>query len=713
MASSAGQSAHPKAPKRSNATRWFGYDIFISFALGPPPRGTHSYASDLARRLRELDFTVFFSEDEMPPGEELDSNLRTALHKSKALVVIVNRGTLENPRWIRKEVEQYQEYCRGRPIIPINAGGALQDPLFAADAQEWLGFGDKIWLDETNEAIENGIVTEAVVNRLALVPSRIKSNVIWRWGVRSTGAILVSLVIGLYFSDKAANKSAEEARESARVARAELRRATALRLTTESQATASGARAGGDERALLQILAAWRMMPINEVNAVLLEMLVINSINIKIWSSGEKIEVLALSPDSKLIASVNSDKTLRLWHADSGDPASAPMEGHQAGVTSVVFSPDGKRIVSGSKDDTVRLWDVSTGRLISAMHQMGVTSVAFSFDGKRIVSGGEDGNLRLWDASTGHPISASMEGHQGVVTSVAFSPDGMRIVSGSGDKTLWLWNADSRQPMGAPLQGHEEGVTSVAFSPDGTRIVSDSYDATLRLWDTKSGQPIGAPLLGHKKGVMSVAFSPNGKRIVSGSADKTLRLWDAMSGQPVGEPLKKHRGSVWSVAFSPDGKHIVSGSYDKTLQVWSAINGQPVGAPLLGHEKAVTSVTFSPDSKLILSGSMDTTLRLWDASSRQPIGSPLQGHRSHVFSVAFSPDGTRIVSGSNEGTLRLWPAPKVWPNVLCAKLTRNMSHEEWREWVSPEIEYKEQCPGLPIPPDILSYLRGTPAVVTK
>ena len=75
-----------RSPKRGNAARLFGYDIFISFALGPLPRGTQSYASDLARRLRERDFTVFFSEDEAPPGEQLDGALRTALYRSKTLV---------------------------------------------------------------------------------------------------------------------------------------------------------------------------------------------------------------------------------------------------------------------------------------------------------------------------------------------------------------------------------------------------------------------------------------------------------------------------------------------------------------------------------------------------------------------------------------------------------------------------------------------------
>ena len=32
-------------------------------------------------------------------------------------------------------------------------------------------------------------------------------------------------------------------------------------------------------------------------------------------------------------------------------------------------------------------------------------------------------------------------------------------------------------------------------------------------------------------------------------------------------------------------------------------------------------------------------------------------------------------------------------------LTATVSHKEWRDWVSPDIEYIEQCPGLPIPPD--------------
>jgi len=406
---------------------------------------------------------------------------------------------------------------------------------------------------------------------------------------------------------------------------------------------------------------------------------------------------VAFSPDGRRIASGSADTTVSLWDPDTGNPVSEPLSGHQDVVNGVVFSPDGTRIISGSSDRTVRVWGVDVGRPITG-HADGVWSVAFSPDGRRVVSGSVDKTLRVWDADTGHPVGPPLIGHMEAVDSVAVSPDGHRIASGSADKTVRLWDADTGKPIGQPLTGHTDTVYSVAFSPDGHRIVSGSRDKTLRVWDADTGHPVGPPLTGHTAWVSSVAVSPDGRRIASGSADKTVRLWDADTGKPIGQPLTGHTDTVLSVAFSPDGTRVVSGSIDKTLRVWDAATGHLVGQPLAGHSNAVYSVAFSPDGRHIASGSSDTTVRLWDADTGEPIGDPLTGHTDAVESVAFDPDGKRIVSGAADKTLRLWPA-YADTKMLCGKLTTNMTHSQWQDWVSPDIDYIRVCPDLPVAPD--------------
>ena len=111
------------------------------------------------------------------------------------------------------------------------------------------------------------------------------------------------------------------------------------------------------------------------------------------------------------------------------------------------------------------------------------------------------------------------------------------------------------------------------------------------------------------------------------------------------------------------------------------------------------SVAFSPDGTRIVSGSADNTVRLWNADTGQPIGQPITGHTDTVYSVAFSPDGNTVVSGSLDKTMRLWLAYPDPASVMCAKLTTNMSHKQWRDWVSPDIDYIKGCPDLPVPPD--------------
>lgn len=132
--------------------------------------------------------------------------------------------------------------------------------------------------------------------------------------------------------------------------------------------------------------------------------------------------------------------------------------------------------------------------------------------------------------------------------------------------------------------------------------------------------------------------------------------------------------------------------------------GQTAGSSSVDESIAISSKALSGIVEICPSairGSLgrrdDVAPRIWNADTGDQIGTPLGGHERSVRYVKVSLDGRRIVSSANDDTIRIWPGPAAWPELLCDKLTANMSRPQWKEWVSPDIDYMPQCPGLPIP----------------
>jgi WD40 repeat protein len=105
-------------------------------------------------------------------------------------------------------------------------------------------------------------------------------------------------------------------------------------------------------------------------------------------------------------------------------------------------------------------------------------------------------------------------------------------------------------------------------------------------------------------------------------------------------------------------------------------------------------MAFSADGQRLASGLGDGTIRLWDLRQPEPAPRILRGHEARVETVAISADGQHLASGSEDGTTRLWI---VHPeDVVCKKVERNLTLEEWYQFVGSAPPYERTCPNLPI-----------------
>lgn len=323
---------------------------------------------------------------------------------------------------------------------------------------------------------------------------------------------------------------------------------------------------------------------------------------------------LAYSPDGVAIVSCSSDKTARLWDADTLEEV-AILEGHTSYVNEVVFSPDGTHVVTVSSDKSTRLWDSTTGAEVTVLEaeRGNMYSAAYSPDGSVIAVGNAYGVIRLLDAATLTEQEVWEEAHDSDVLSLAFSPDGSKLVSTSDDQSIKLWDVASGKML-SEVPGYTRQVSNVALNADDTLILAGSGDGTLRIWDINGddAQPIFMQEDGSSSSTdnLHIADFSQAGDYFAGIHGSTLRIWDTASNELLHEVGGYQLGSFRSMTFNPDGSLIAVTTYNGTVLLWDVQTGDLLQA-LSRHGYRATPVIFSHDGALLISGGADGTIRVW------------------------------------------------------------------------------------------------------
>ena len=285
--------------------------------------------------------------------------------------------------------------------------------------------------------------------------------------------------------------------------------------------------------------------------------------------------------------------------------------------------------------------------------------------------------------------------------------DGALIAIGSG-RALKVDHAGAVQLWDfAPVDGRQPSLypTPISKPLPGTR--GSQTAGTSRLQPCRKGRRSGycrhRPALQGRHGtaarspdhaggpVTAIAFIPDGSQVATGDANGIVRLWDAGTGTSVGSPMRGH-GPVANLAFSTDA-HTLAWSEGRTLQLWNVEKQTPMGQDMKA-DAIITAVAISLDGQIAAAGGQDGGIQLWNIHDAKRLP-PLVGQNAAVTSLDFDTTVTRLLSASTNGAVRVWPIVRPSPEALCAKLTSNMSAEQWHAWVSADLGYTELCAGLP------------------
>jgi WD40 repeat protein/energy-coupling factor transporter ATP-binding protein EcfA2 len=470
----------------------------------------------------------------------------------------------------------------------------------------------------------------------------------------------------------------------------------------------------------------------------------------KTWSQiGAPLKVesgawsLAWSPDAKHFV-VGTDLDIRFFDATTKSIIGAPLRDHDGIAYRVQYINSGHEVISAGEDGRVLFWDATThqqSRPALAGHGSGVR-MSINENANLVVTPSDDGKIGIWDLRGASAVAKPLPKPTSAIAALAATPIGT-LVGADADGNLTLWD-HAGVSIGKPVHIPNAAFTGVAISTDSSRVAVSNRDGTIRIVNPRTGVLVG-PMLHAGTRTDAVALSPNGQWVATletdGACDACIRAYDL--NHPAAAPLALRppglkpgkRSPATTATFSPDGKTLFTGIRRGWVDAWAIPSGKHLWGTKM--ERGIRSLAASPNGQLVAAGANTGLLKIFEATSGKELHQ-LRGHRGEIGGLAFRPDSSMLASTSaRDHTLRLWrmdngltfgrpvyvgvagslsPAwtdanhvaaphsttgamlytiePAALVRDACALARRNLTQEEWRQYLPKREAYRRTCPGF-------------------
>ncbi|WJX46082.1 hypothetical protein P8452_32916 [Trifolium repens] len=285
------------------------------------------------------------------------------------------------------------------------------------------------------------------------------------------------------------------------------------------------------------------------------------------FQSGQTLLSCDFSSDGNIVASGGLGNKPFICYMETGlccGYSATTLESHLSTILEVRFQPGSNKFATCSTDKTVKLWDANTPEkpLFGFVGHNKVISLDFDPSGGILCSSDTSDELKVWDVNR-QAMIRSLTAGGGLVR---FQPGSGKFLAVAKQNVITIieWSAFR---VFNKLQGHVKDINSICWDVTGNMIASTSED-DIRVWSVFDGGQCIHEYPSDGKRFQSVIFHPRYHSVLVIGGYQCMELWILEHGGQR-HSLRASEVSITGLAATmAQSGSIASASNDSVVKIW-------------------------------------------------------------------------------------------------------------------------------------------------
>jgi len=342
-------------------------------------------------------------------------------------------------------------------------------------------------------------------------------------------------------------------------------------------------------------------------------------------------------------------------------------------------------------------------------HKYSVRALAMNTETNEFYSTGSGGKIMKWKQDD-NTDSSQFYSSPNINRVLTLSPDNKFMAVGNDNGEVLVFNLSITPPAPELVYSHTDAVISLVFTTND-QLISSSIKGNVVITNLNSKKTedistdlVLRDLVATDKGYL--ALGGKGSFLIIQSLSplqyKEYQLFYSEDGKNSSLEKSDSKSSNYSRlatlnAFSlGQNKNLLAlGDIDGNVLVYDFNTLKPLNR-LTGHTARINSIQFDKNNRYLATASNDGTILMWETADFNQVPFTFADNDAWVMTMMFTSDGTGLLGAYADGKIRKWytSIEPLAKNVV-KKIKRNLTTEEWQQYVAKDIEYKKTISQLP------------------